>query len=160
MKLTKTDLKLFEIMDKEIDKDLEFGHFVYVYNNNTDEKEYILYDNTMEWEVVDSSDFDWLILPMDFKSYKIIDDWWDWYCVIKEVWLYPTTNEILRYVNKLVADEKAVINIETYEETIWFFNNDYFDNTALLYLDITQPIQDYSEKKKEELVNFLENINQ
>ena len=167
MNLTKNDLKLFKILDKEIDKTLSFGCHLRC------------------WWIITWNYWDWYFWRYDFKEINKEDyfddelyDQDDWYFISSEVlWHYPTTNEVLRYLynmynykngKSLMSDtEKDRIHLKTFRKCIekttrnWKLieEKERMENLSHFLLDITKPMQNYSEQQKEELITFLETIN-
>jgi len=139
MNLTKNDIRLFELLDWEIDKSFSFGAYLtyedgyyWQYAWKTERRTNVYYKNE-----------DKLFIPPNqyFKA------------SLKEVlWHYPTHADVLRYVqNKCYIDDWTISNqlyIETYGQ--------YWEEE--LFLDLTKPIQNYSEEAKAELIEFLETI--
>jgi len=134
--LEKIDLKLFKILDKEINKKLT----------------------------------EWCLLKDNFgRLYKIcVDDRiyqynWDWFEIDDEdkkynpLWHYPNHAEVLRYCIILGCITEN-INSETISFLYYKWEKDWVQITAELDLDITKDIKDYTEEKKKELADFLEEI--
>jgi len=139
--MNKLDLELFEILDNEIDKTLRKG--VFIGNPRQDYK--YLYEfirkGTRHWENTIHHHFQWW-------RYEFI--LWEWK-EIKVFWYYPTTNEILRYVHK----KTWWAQISLFKQVI-FIHEIKGDNKFTL--DITKPIQQQTDKQKQELIDFLKLI--
>lgn len=137
------DLQLFEILDEEIDKTLSFGSYY-----ELDQENWI---QIIDWsEEFSYSNWYW-------PYWVRIKDLDNWIWIISEIlWHYSTTNEVLRYWYKIVWG--YLIN-EIIAETLIESKNIYFElswNKKLIFnLDITKPIQQYSDKQKQELIDFL-----
>lgn len=132
------DLKLFKILDSEIDKTLSFGCY-------------------FKW---------WHTIEPCIVNYKInnqiTDCDWDWYDIKRQEWLnrfqlekiiwhYPTINEVLKYI-----PYKKLSKFNKFEDYIYiqiWIDNKFKD--IRLYL---KPIQNYTDEQKQELINFLTNI--
>ncbi len=101
------------------------------------------------FEILDSE----IDKTLSFGSWIKID-WWvlerydrtfEWYTVDKIIWHYPTTNEVLRYIN-----HRLILKFNLFEDYIYIFYRKGIEYR--LYL---KPIQKYSDEQKEELITFL-----
>jgi len=165
MNLTQNDLRLFELLDWEIDKTLSFGCIV-----------------KQDWEnaayynfVYKSNSFVYLrcINPVT-KNISEYQCWREDFKKMQTLWHYPTHWDVLRYVQSSVCE----INPEEPMSICWYNNlylwlkqtkkiirNDDYSISTISYkksdaykLDLTKPIQNYSEEVKAELIKFLESI--
>ena len=137
MKTKEIDLKLFEILDSEIDKTLSEWVIIKVYKSF--------------YKIVEDDDFYFI----DYKwEVKYISNSFDWensdYIIL---WHYPTTNTVLRYLGKywhFMIDDRWWIFDKSW-------NSDCPDD-RVFRLDITKEIKDYTDEQKQELYDFLNNL--
>ena len=136
----KLDLELFETLDNEIDKTLNFW-LMFIWHHT-------------EWfEFLSHTINRWLV-TIDWDVYNLKWKKEDRFVVDKIFWHYPTTNEVLRYcrikwkdnISFWIYPKEIVIKIKNTK--IW----------KMLYLDITKPIQQQTDEQKQKLIDFLNNI--
>jgi len=130
MNLTKNDLRLFELLDWEIDKKVWYWCWIQPW-----------WDESICRVIVDR----WIELDVQ----------WEWGNVsvlhrprtMFVYWVYPTHADVLKYISYLeeVYIEDGLILIEIFK---W----------KMFRLDITKPVQNYSEKSKQNLIEFLETL--
>ena len=136
--LKEIDLKLFEILDSEIDKTLQFWCYIKMLEYSkifwleSDYWRYIcvdqhfLYQDNPEWS---------LFYPDKWSDYIIL-------------WHYPTTNAILRYCHQ----KNILLNNHKDYNVLCIYNIDWY------YFDTTKEIIDFTDEQKQELYDFLKTI--
>ena len=128
--LKEIDLKLFEILDSEVDK--SFNKWCIYISDFTK-----IYREIHKWEVIKDNGFNY---------YK---EWWDLFKIDKIIWHYPTSNTILRYVNKKKPNFSIVYNNQKLK---------VIDNYVVFKLDTTKEIIDYTDEQKQELYDFIKTL--
>jgi len=140
MNLTQNDLRLFELLDWEVDKTLSFGCNVKMSN----------------WDIITLASPLYTSVDKKFVSLKTCS-WPFNFDIRKEeceiLWHYPAHWDVLRYCKKQSKFDEITL-WENYT-AIYYIDN----GTDFIDLDLTKPIQNYSEEAKAELIEFLENIN-
>ena len=127
--LKEIDLKLFEVLDSEIDKSLNSGNIWCIC-------EYSSFDEDVWEDVVYDVDY-FENEDLDKKNYRS-----------KIIWRYPTTNTVLRYLHK-----KELSKITLWGGIIYIDTN--IEKFRWHSLDITKEIIDYTNEKKQELYDLL-----
>lgn len=149
--LNKLDLKLFELLDSEVNKELSFGCYCKIGSFHRISSN----DRYHEWfEIV--RDYYKDCGSLLFLDYEIwLEKNIEWHKALLDditiLWHFPTTNEILRYVwDKWNCSQ----DYKNYCEFYWEFIGIIYE-WQTFQLDITKPIQQHTDKQKEELIDFL-----
>jgi len=135
--MNKLDLELFEILDSEINKKLEYWAYCELEDNII--IKYIDIDNSF----FEHRDYEYTILWT-----WAYNEWIERVEINKILWHYPTTNTVLRYIQTKLKN-KEWLEIHFFIE--WIFI-DWYE------LYITKEIIDYTDKQKQELINFLKTL--
>lgn len=158
--LNKLDLKLFEILDEEVDKEVTNWCFLKIQRSNSlgeplskipdivkvfylDIYNTIFCKNKINWELNERTNTCWQIRS-NF--------------ITKIIWHYPTHADVLRHIVKKwngrywYEDDELIFFIYIIDKWGQWKDKRFFK------LDITKPIEQYTDKQKEELIEFLELI--
>lgn len=138
--LSKLDIELYKILDSEIPKDLSFGCWV--------KQSWIICKYLSEI----TTNWGWAKMMESVTEYCLYDNIENEYIqcrnIDKILGHYPTTNEVLRYVN-----HKKVLKFSLFEDYIYIMCRSAIDYR--LYLT---PIQKQTDEEKRELIDFLKLI--
>ena len=148
--LKEIDLKLFEILDSEIDKTL--SEWCYI---NDESWLFKIWDNAYV-KISSENKFTYITLltgDVPKVKYLEIQNPNNYFENINNptfdiLWHYPTTNTILRYCHQ----KNILLNNHKDYNVLCIYNIDWY------YFDTTKEIIDFTDEQKQELYDFLKTI--